>query len=61
MAWTCERVQDLAEIIVPLFDQYPPFRTKKRRRVPNLAERIVLQQILGTTLPGYSNASWHSR
>ena len=34
IAWTCERVQDLAEIIVPLFDQYPHFCTKKRHEYP---------------------------
>lgn len=52
VAWAVERVQDLAEVIVPLFDRYP-LHTKKAKEYA-LWKPLVMQRYV-TTLGGYSN------
>ena len=52
VSWTCERVEDLAEVIVPLFDRYP-LHSKKAKEYA-IWKPIVLQRYI-TTLGGYSN------
>lgn len=52
IAWRCERVKDLAEVIVPLFDHYPLY-TKKAKEFA-IWKPIVLQRYINT-LGGYSN------
>lgn len=52
IAWHCERVQDLAEVIIPLFDRYPLY-TKKAKEFA-IWKPIVLQRYV-STLAGYSN------
>jgi hypothetical protein len=54
IAWTCERIQDLAEVIIPLFDRYP-LQTKKAQEYA-LWRPLVMQRYI-TTLGGYSNRS----
>lgn len=52
VAWTCERVQDLAEVIIPLFDNYPLY-TKKAKEYA-IWKPVVIQRYIAT-LGGYSN------
>jgi hypothetical protein len=52
IAWVCERVQDLAEVVVPLFDRYP-LHSKKRDEYA-IWKPLVMQRYV-TTLAGYSN------
>jgi len=52
IAWICERVQDLAEVIIPLFDRYP-LHTKKAKEYA-VWKPVVMQRYV-TTLAGYSN------
>jgi hypothetical protein len=54
IAWHCERIQDLAEVIVPLLDRYPLY-TKKAKEFA-VWKPIVMQRYI-TTLGGYSNRS----
>lgn len=52
VAWTCERIQDLGEVIIPLFDRYPLY-TKKAKEYA-IWKPVVLQRYIDT-LGGYSN------
>ena len=52
LAWTCERVQDLAEVIIPLFERYP-LHTKKAKEFA-VWKPIVISRYI-STLGGYSN------
>jgi len=52
IAWRCEKVQDLMEIIVPIFDAYP-LRTKKGKEFA-LFRPLVVQRYIDT-LGGNSN------
>jgi hypothetical protein len=52
IAWRCEKIQDLMETIVPIFDTYP-LRTKKGKEFA-LFRPLVVQRYIDT-LGGYSN------
>jgi hypothetical protein len=52
IAWTCERVQDLAEVIVPLFEKYP-LQTKKAQEFAVWKPLVMARYI--NTLAGHSN------
>jgi len=54
IAITVERVQDLAEVIVPLFDRYPLYSRKAKEYA--IWRPLALQRYM-TTLGGYSNRS----
>ena len=52
IAWHCEKIQDLMEVIVPIFDAYP-LRTKKGKEFAMFRPLVVQRYI--DTLGGYSN------
>ena len=52
IAWACEAVNDLAEVIIPLFDRYP-LHTKKRNEFAIWKSLVNIRYI--DTMGGYSN------
>jgi hypothetical protein len=52
IGWTCERVKDLTEVVIPLFDNYPLY-TKKANEF-SIWKPLVIDRYIAT-LGGYSN------
>lgn len=52
IAWVCERIEDLAEVIVPLFNNYPLYSKKAQEFA--VWKPLVIQRYIDT-LGGYSN------
>lgn len=52
ISWSCEKINDLAEIIIPLFERYP-LHTKKAKEF-SIWKPLVLQRYINT-MGGYSN------
>lgn len=52
VSWNCEKVDDLAEVIIPLFDNHPLYTKKVKEYV--IWKPLVIQRYIDT-LGGYSN------